>query len=67
MLYLFRVRWRTAIYRAAEAMTACGDDRRPLPDGSPGARLVLLLADALPEHPAPVAQLQIAAGKTWWR
>ena len=63
ILYLFRARWRTSIYRAAEAMTIFAVMTAGLfPLDPRRAHVVRVLPAAVPEPALPLAELPVAAG-----
>ena len=63
VLYLFRARWRTSIYRARGGDDDLrGADGGPLPADPRRAHVVRVLPAAVPEPALPVAELQVAAG-----
>ncbi len=62
ILYLFRAKWRTSIYRGSEAMTIFAVMTAGLfPVIHAGPHVVRVLAAPVPERAVPVAELPLAA------
>ena len=63
VLYLFRAKWRTSIYRGRGGDDRVrGHDRGPLPPDPRRPHVVRVLAHAVPQPALPLAELQVAAG-----